>query len=130
MEPSEPASYNFTKFVQERCDVANIETRGKYRCTRRAGHKGPCAALAVKGFFQGALRDGARVYLFPIRLLWGSKLSSNWFGVHGWECRPERVPYKLTSFGMMPGFRSTFGWTFHIGRLKVCFGPYETDPRR
>ncbi len=115
---------------QERCDQANINTRGDYRCTRKNGHAGPCAAVRVKGLFQGCQRDGVRVLLWPIRLLWSDKLASTWFTVHGWECAPDRVQHRLTSFGMMPGYRKTMGWTFHLGRLKVCFGPGNKDKRR
>lgn len=122
--------YDYTQFVNERCDIINIETRGKKRCIRKGGHAGPCLPVEVRGLFQGALRDGVRVYMWPLRLLWSDKLASKWFGVHGWGCKPERVRYGLTSFGSMPGYRKTMGWTFHLGRLKICFGPGEKDHRR
>ena len=67
-------------------------------------------------------KNGERFQNWPIRLKWGDKLSSNWFGRHGWQTGFEVVPVEQTSFGCMPGRRAVFGWTFHIGRLKVCFG--------
>lgn len=106
-----------------RCDVANRETNGHYRCTRRGPHKGPCAAVRVRGFFQGALRDGVRVMMWPISLRWSTKnANSGWFKVHGWQVGAEHVDKSQTSFGMVPGRRALYGWTFHLGRLKVLFG--------
>lgn len=104
-----------------RCDVANHATNGRYRCTR-GKHAGPCAAVPVKGFFQGMLRDGHRVVVWPISIKWSTKLASKWLGVHGWQIGSERVHDDLTSFGMMPGRRALYGWTFHLGRLKILFG--------
>lgn len=115
--------------MKSRCDVANQNTRGAYRCTRKSGHEPPCAAVRVRGFFQGCLRDGARVHIWPIALGWSEKLASKWFGVHGWETQADLVPDELTSFGMMPGYRQTFGWTFHLGRLKIYFGPRDKKNR-
>jgi hypothetical protein len=60
-----------------------------------------------------------RVY-WPIRLRWGVPSSSAPFGTrHGWQV------------GTTTDGRRTFGWTWHWGRFKVCFGPrgYQ-QPRR
>jgi hypothetical protein len=48
---------------------------------------------------------------WPIRLKWGAGMSSAWFSWHGWEIGTDRL------------WRRVFGWTFHLGRLKVIFGP-------
>lgn len=122
--------YDYMRVIQTRCDVANVNTRGAYRCTRKNGHTGPCAAVRVSGLFQGCLRDGVLVYFWPIRILWSDKAASAWFCVHGWECKSIEVPYRATGFGMVPGFRKTMGWTFHLGRLKVCFGPGDRGRSR
>lgn len=50
-------------------------------------------------------------YRWPIRLKWGARPSSQWFSWHGWQLGSDRL------------WRRTFGWTFHLGRLKVMFGP-------
>lgn len=74
------------------------------------------------GLFRSVKRDGGRLRMWPIRLRWAPRSASGWFMVHGWERAADVVSLARTSFGMMPGFRQTWGWTFHLGRLKVCFG--------
>lgn len=55
----------------------------------------------------------AKAYLWwPMRLRWGQRRSSSWFNWHGWEVG-----------GLDRLWRRRFGWTFHLGRLKVMFGP-------
>jgi hypothetical protein len=76
----------------------------------------------MSSFFLQVEHEGGRVLLWPIRIMWGSPMSSKWFGVHGWEAKPDVVDVELTSLGMMPGYRQTWGWTYHIGRLKIVFG--------
>lgn len=49
---------------------------------------------------------------WPIRLKWGAGMSSRWFYWHGWELS-----------GRDRLWRRWLGWTFHLGRLKVIFGP-------
>lgn len=48
---------------------------------------------------------------WPIRFKWGAGMSSQWFSWHGWELGLDHL------------WRTTFGWTYHLGRLKVIFGP-------
>jgi hypothetical protein len=57
---------------------------------------------------------------WPIRLKWGAPRSSAWFTSHGWQLGTDHL------------WRRVFGWTFHLGRLKVCFGrsPYPYRPAR
>jgi hypothetical protein len=50
-------------------------------------------------------------YRWPIRLKWSARPSSQWFSWHGWEIGRDRL------------WRTCYGWTFHLGRLKVMFGP-------
>ena len=71
-------------------------------------------------------KNGSRLQFWPVRLKWG--VTTSWFSTHGWQTGSERVPVEKTSFGCMPGFRAVFGWTFHLGRLKVCFGR-DLEPR-
>lgn len=52
-----------------------------------------------------------RYFKWPIRLRWGARRSSAWFTWHGIEHGPDRL------------WRVWYGWTFHLGRLKVLFGP-------
>ncbi len=66
-------------------------------------------------------KDKSRRVNWPIRLRWSSN-HKGWFTTHGWQIGSERVPVEQTSFGCMPGYRAVFGWTFHLGPLKVCFG--------
>jgi hypothetical protein len=66
-------------------------------------------------------RDHDRMHFWPIRLLWSDPTARKWFGVHGWQTGTE--PSDVTGFGCMPGYRRTLGWTYHLGRLKLCFGP-------
>lgn len=54
-------------------------------------------------------------YLFwPIKLKWAKPLRKDmrslWFKKHGWQVGWD---------GMGMG---VFGWTLHLGRLKICFG--------
>jgi hypothetical protein len=84
----------------------------------------------MSSLFKQAKRDGERIRYWPIRISWGPKLSSCWFTVHGWELPPDRVPEALSSKGSMPGYRRTFGWTFHLGRLKVKFGVMSDREQR
>ncbi len=52
-----------------------------------------------------------KIYLrWPIRLKWGAGMSSQWFDWHGWELGTDRL------------WRRVFGWTYHLGRLKIIFG--------
>lgn len=70
--------------------------------------------------FKANARDRDRLLMWPIRLRWSDPRASNWFGAHGWQVGTERCA--VTSFHCIPGYRRVFGWTFHVGRLKVCFG--------
>jgi hypothetical protein len=67
--------------------------------------------------------EGDRCHLWPIRISWGPKASSVWFVTHGWQTGVERCAPHETSEACMPGYRRLFGQTFHLGRLKVKFGP-------
>lgn len=57
-------------------------------------------------------RPGARFLWWPIRLRWTSPLygRSAWFRWHGWEVESTGIEQHL------------FGWTMHLGWLKVLFG--------
>ncbi len=66
-------------------------------------------------------KDCARYLMWPIRLKWAPG-SSAWFKTHGWQVGDEACQLEQTQRGFMPGFRGVFGWTFHLGRLKICFG--------
>ena len=57
-----------------------------------------------------------RYVYWPIRigLAWRWRAWRTWFTWHGWELPPRRAePYVIA-----------FGWTFHLGPLKVKFGPH------
>lgn len=59
----------------------------------------------------------AKIYRrWPIRLKWGAQMSSRWFDWHGWELGSDRL------------WRQVFGWTYHMGRLKVIFGGHGRIP--
>jgi hypothetical protein len=68
-------------------------------------------------------KDGNRWLLWPIRLRVAEHRSKAWFKTHGWQIGFEPVPESQTAFGCMPGWRGLYGQTFHLGRLKVLFGP-------
>jgi hypothetical protein len=57
-----------------------------------------------------------RYIYWPIRFKWVSKKVTgkywkyNWFNRHGWQ-----VGWDDIAMGV-------FGWTYHLGRLKICFG--------
>lgn len=67
-------------------------------------------------------KDGSRRLMRPIRLSWADPLSACWFKTHGWQVGCEACSLAETSFGCMPGWRRVYGWTFHLGRLKIKFG--------
>lgn len=54
-----------------------------------------------------------RYLMWPIKLKWVKPLpnqNSKWFKKHGWQVG-------FDGFAM-----SVYGWTYHLGRLKICFG--------
>lgn len=51
-------------------------------------------------------------FWWPVRLKWGARRSGGWFSWHGWEMG-----------GRDRLWRRRFGWTYHLGRMKVIFGP-------
>ena len=63
-----------------------------------------------------------RYMWWPIRLRWQRASSHRFFTSHGWQTGFDRVAPHEHSDGCMPGYRSVFGRTFHLGPLKVCFG--------
>ena len=67
-------------------------------------------------------KDKSRWMLWPVRIKWSAASANCWFTTHGWQTGTERVPVEKTCDGCIPGFRRVFGWTFHLGRVKVCFG--------
>lgn len=69
-------------------------------------------------------KDGDRWAWWPVslRISWRFGNWRQWFKTHGWQIGSERVDPALTSRACMPGFRRVFGWTLHLGPLKVCFG--------
>ena len=67
-------------------------------------------------------KDGSHRLMWPIRLTWAEQLSACWFKTHGWQVGSEKCSRAETGRGAMPGWRSVYGWTFHLGRLKVKFG--------
>lgn len=54
-----------------------------------------------------------KIYRYwPIRLIWSPYVfTGDWFSRHGWE------------LGSNSRGQHIYGWTLHLGRLKVCFGP-------
>lgn len=67
--------------------------------------------------------DGHRYQRRPISIRWGHEQSkARWFTTHGWQTGAERVSVPLTGDGNVLGYRNVFGWTLHLGRLKICFG--------
>lgn len=74
----------------------------------------------MKGFARTS--EGDRIQWWPVRLKWSAPFASNWFIWHGWQTGSERSEDGSTGSGCMPGFRRVFGRTFHLGRLKICFG--------
>ncbi len=54
---------------------------------------------------------GYKRYLYwPIFFRWQRKASHKFFNWHGWQLGYEGLEQKV------------FGWTLHIGPLKICFG--------
>ncbi|GIN22519.1 hypothetical protein J1TS3_36530 [Siminovitchia fordii] len=55
-----------------------------------------------------------RYLYWPIKIKWSKPISksirSKWFHKHGWQ-----VGWDGFAMGV-------FGWTYHLGRLKICFG--------
>lgn len=80
----------------------------------------------------GKNEDGARYHLWPIRFGWHDNTIPRlkFFAWHGWQTGYDTVPHEKTSRGCMPGYRSTFGQTLHIGRLFICFGPRSWQGKR
>lgn len=64
----------------------------------------------------------SRRLMWPISLKWSAATTSRWFRQHGWQVGSERCSAADTSDGCMPGYRAVFGWTLHLGQLKVVFG--------
>lgn len=69
--------------------------------------------------------DRSRLQFWPIRLAWGR--SSSWFATHGWQVGSELCGRHETSLGNAPGRRDVFGWTLHLGLLKVLFGVDDVE---
>lgn len=83
---------------------------------------------------RGGNTERARYLLWPISFGWrddnGVALTRysprRLLAWHGWQVGYERVPESKTSLGCMPGIRSVFGQTVHIGsRLMIFFGKVD-----
>lgn len=71
--------------------------------------------------------DGGRFLLWPISVERG--MPGCWhFGQHGWELGAERVDFEDTAIGNMPGYRSVYGQTIHLGPIRVSLGPLGERP--
>lgn len=54
---------------------------------------------------------GYKRYLYwPIAIHWQRKASHKFINWHGWQLGYEKIQQRV------------FGWTLHIGALKICFG--------
>ena len=83
--------------------------------------------LKLYQFFKHYYNNKYELELWPIRLKYAAGNSSEWFVAHGWSNGSHTVSdSSQTSYGAMPGWKLVYGWTFHLGRLKVIFGkPYK-----
>ncbi len=65
------------------------------------------------------MSKGNKRYLYwPIRIKVGGYW--NWFKRHGWEVGADGVGLPV------------YGWTLHLGKLKICFGneKFKKKPRK
>lgn len=59
-----------------------------------------------------------RYMYWPVAIRWQRKASHKWINWHGWQIAYEGIEQKV------------FGWTLHLGALKVCFGSGNRIPER
>lgn len=88
------------------------------------------ASLFAWGYFRTrkhAARDGARYRLAPVGIRWRKGGALHFLDWHGWQIGSERIDGRDDGAPLVPGepfpWRPVFGWTLHVGALKVCFGP-------
>jgi hypothetical protein len=59
---------------------------------------------------------------WPIKLRWIKGGNHTFICTHWFAVGSERCSDDETSGRCCPGYREVFGWTLHIGNLKVIFG--------
>ena len=63
-------------------------------------------------------RSYKRYLYWPIFFRWQRKASRKFFNWHGWQLGYEGLEQKV------------FGWTLHVGAIKICFGSTTRLPIR